>query len=69
MSNNHLAQRPKFSVAIQSDTYKKLINNTLQDPSAPSGLSHPSAPPWQLIPLYRSVIPAQSSLVPYWARV
>lgn len=32
MSNTQLAQRPKFSVAIQSDTYKKLINNTLQDP-------------------------------------
>ena len=25
-------QRPKFSVAIQTDNYKKLINNTLQDP-------------------------------------
>ena len=32
MSNTQLAQRPKFSVAIQTDTYKKLINNTLQDP-------------------------------------
>lgn len=27
-----IAQRPKFSAAIQTDTYKKLINNTLQDP-------------------------------------
>lgn len=26
------AQRPKFSVALQTDGYKKLINNTLQDP-------------------------------------
>ena len=25
-------QKPKFSVAIQSDTYKNLINNTLRDP-------------------------------------
>lgn len=32
MSEKRLAQRPKFSVAIQTDTYKKLINNTLQDP-------------------------------------
>ncbi|MDL2318199.1 recombinase RecT [Eubacteriales bacterium OttesenSCG-928-A19] len=30
--NNAVAQRPKFSVAIQTDGYKKLINNTLQDP-------------------------------------
>lgn len=30
--SNAVAQRPKFSVAIQTDTYKKLINNTLQDP-------------------------------------
>lgn len=30
--SNQLAQKPKFSVAIQTDTYKKLINNTLQDP-------------------------------------
>jgi recombination protein RecT len=30
--SNQVAQRPKFSVAIQTDTYKKLINNTLQDP-------------------------------------
>lgn len=30
MSN--VAQRPKFSVAITTDVYKKLINNTLQDP-------------------------------------
>lgn len=33
MVKNSLMQRkPKFSVAIQSDTYKKLINNTLTDP-------------------------------------
>ena len=32
-TNNSLAKRqPKFSVAIQSDGYKKLINNTLGDP-------------------------------------
>lgn len=29
--SNAVAQRPKFSVAITTDTYKKLINNTLQD--------------------------------------
>ena len=27
-----LPQKPKFSVAIQTDTYQRLINNTLQDP-------------------------------------
>ncbi len=32
MQNTAIAQRPKFSVAIQTDGYKKLINNTLQDP-------------------------------------
>lgn len=32
MSNQSTAQRPKFSVAIQTEQYKKLINNTLQDP-------------------------------------
>ena len=32
MSNTAVAQRPKFSVAIQTEGYKKLINNTLQDP-------------------------------------
>ena len=32
MSNTKIAQRPKFSVAIKTDTYKNLINNTLQDP-------------------------------------
>ena len=31
MSSTAVAQRPRFSVAIQTDTYKKLINNTLQD--------------------------------------
>lgn len=30
--SEQLAKRPKFSVAIQGDTYKNLINNTLQDP-------------------------------------
>jgi recombination protein RecT len=30
--NNAVAQKPKFSVAIQTDGYKRLINNTLQDP-------------------------------------
>lgn len=30
--SNVVAQKPKFSVAIQTDGYKKLINNTLQDP-------------------------------------
>lgn len=30
--SNAVAQRPKFSVALQTDTYKNLINNTLQDP-------------------------------------
>lgn len=29
---NEIAKRPPFSVAIQSDTYKKLINQTLGDP-------------------------------------
>ena len=35
MSDNALAgqrQKPKFSVAVQTDGYKKLINNTLGDP-------------------------------------
>lgn len=30
--SNQIAQRPKFSVAIQGEGYKNLINNTLQDP-------------------------------------
>ena len=30
--NQGLRQKPKFSVAIQSETYQKLINNTLGDP-------------------------------------
>lgn len=34
--SNSLAQRPKFSVAIRSDAYKNLINNTLQDPKRAS---------------------------------
>lgn len=32
MANEIVNQKPKFSVAIQSDAYKKLINNTLGDP-------------------------------------
>lgn len=32
MSNQQIVQRPKFSVAIQTEKYKKLINDTLQDP-------------------------------------
>lgn len=32
MNNQMVEHRPKFSVAIKSDTYKKLINNTLGDP-------------------------------------
>ena len=31
-----VAQKPKFSVAMQTDGYKKLINNTLQDPQRAS---------------------------------
>ena len=31
-ANQGLRQRQKFSVAIQTDTYHKLINNTLGDP-------------------------------------
>ena len=36
--SNSLAQKakPKFSVAIQSDAYKNLINNTLNDPKRAS---------------------------------
>lgn len=30
--NTNLSNRPKFSVALQSEGYKKLINNTLGDP-------------------------------------
>lgn len=30
--SNLVQEKPKFSVAIQSDAYKKLINNTLGDP-------------------------------------
>lgn len=32
MENNLVQKKPTFSVAIQSDMYKKLINNTLGDP-------------------------------------
>jgi recombination protein RecT len=32
MANEIANSKPKFSVAIQSDAYKKLINNTLGDP-------------------------------------
>lgn len=32
MVNEIVNQKPKFSVSIQSDAYKKLINNTLGDP-------------------------------------
>ena len=32
MANNVVQSQPKFSVVIQSDAYKKLINNTLGDP-------------------------------------
>lgn len=32
MANELTNNKPKFSVAIQSDAYKKLINNTLGDP-------------------------------------
>lgn len=31
-NNNAVAKKTKFSVAIQTDTYKKLINQTLKDP-------------------------------------
>lgn len=34
--NNKLQTKPKFSLAIQSDGYKKLINNTLGDPKRAS---------------------------------
>ena len=32
MASTAVAQRPRFSVAIQTDGYQRLINNTLQDP-------------------------------------
>ena len=32
MANTPIEQRPKFSVAIQTEGYQRLINNTLQDP-------------------------------------
>lgn len=32
MSDKMMAHKPKFSVAITTDTYQKLINNTLGDP-------------------------------------
>ena len=32
-SSNIVAQKQRFSVAITTDSYKKLINNTLQDPA------------------------------------
>lgn len=33
MTNSLTKQKPKFSVALQSDAYKNLINNTLGDPA------------------------------------
>lgn len=33
MANSLTKQKPKFSIAIQSDGYKNLINNTLGDPN------------------------------------
>ena len=34
--NNQIQTKPKFSIAIQTDAYKKLINNTLGDPKRAS---------------------------------
>lgn len=34
--NNQLQTKPKFSIAIQTDAYKRLINNTLGDPKRAS---------------------------------
>mgnify|MGYP003171178199 FL=1 len=31
-SNQQLAQKPKFSVMITTQSYQNLINNTLRDP-------------------------------------
>lgn len=36
MIMNQLQTKPKFSIAIQTDAYKKLINNTLGDPKRAS---------------------------------
>lgn len=36
MQNTLVQKKPKFSVAIQGDAYKNLINNTLQDPKRAS---------------------------------
>ena len=33
MNNNKVMIKPKFSVAIQTEQYQKLINNTLGDPN------------------------------------
>lgn len=33
MSNNQIAQRPKFSAMISTPGYQKMINNTLKDPA------------------------------------
>ena len=36
LNMNQLQTKPKFSLAIQSEGYKKLINNTLGDPKRAS---------------------------------
>ena len=33
MSNQQIAQRPKFSAMISTPSYQKMINNTLKDPA------------------------------------
>lgn len=48
--NNSLQSRsggkPKFSVAIQTPMYQKLVNDTLETRTAPGASWLPSAPPW-----------------------
>ena len=48
--NNSLQARgnkPKFSVAIQTPMYQKLVNDTLGDPDRARRFVRPSPPPWR----------------------
>ena len=70
-ANNSLQARgnkPKFSVAIQTPMYQKLVNDTLGDPERAAGSWRPSAPPWRSTRRSRRATPERFSLPPCWVR-
>ena len=68
MSNTAMAQRPAFSALISTQSYQKLINNTIKDPNRARRFVSAIVSAVAVNPALQECTPQTISPPPFWAK-